>query len=177
MAPVPATGLATTTASGVGVQGGLGEWPPGRLWGWRRPNSRAGRRSRGRLCPTVQEHYCARRAGIAGGRAWTHGDRAASSAIASENKMKWNSVTIHAKFAPISREIRESACLTECEAFANAQHNVAKFTPIRGRRQCIPHIHTGRSLSTSLTRNPLPASTPTQRGAAAGRGPDAWGAV
>ena len=36
---------------------------------------------------------------IACGRAWPHGDRAASSAIALENEVKRNSVTIHAKFA------------------------------------------------------------------------------
>ena len=43
-----------------------------------------------------------------------------------------------ANFAPTSREIRESACPTESEAFANAEHNVANFARIWGRRQCIP---------------------------------------
>ena len=41
--------------------------------------------------------------------------------------MKGNNVPIHAKFARTWREIRESACLAESEAFANAQHNVANF--------------------------------------------------
>ena len=125
--PPPPQGLRRPRGLGRGVHGGLQEWPPGRLRGRRRPTSRARPGSRGGLCPTVQEHQCARPGGIACGRAWLHGDREASSAMAPENDMKGNSVTIHAKFARNSCEICESACLTEYEAFANAQHNLAKF--------------------------------------------------
>ena len=76
----------------------------------------ARRRSRGQLCPTVPEHQCARPGRIACGRAWPHGDRAASSAIAPENERKWNSVTIHAKFARNLREIR--VCMPSSSAGA-----------------------------------------------------------
>ena len=127
MAPVPTMGFATTTGSGaVGARGAPGMAAgasTGLAAGRRRPNSRARGRSRG---PTVQEQQCAWPGGIACGRAWSHGDRAASIAIAPESD-KWNSVTIHAKFTRTSREIRESACLTESEAFANVQHSVAKL--------------------------------------------------
>ena len=113
-------------------------------------------------------------------RAWPHRDRAANNAIAPEND-KWNSVIIHAKFARTSREIRESACLTESEAFANAQRSVSKFA--RTSREfgvednAYLTFRRSRSLSTSLCWTPLCASNRAQRGAAAERGPGAWGAV
>ena len=95
VAPVPATGFATTTGSAAGGAGGAAGM---RLREWRRPNSRARRGSRGGLCPTVQWHQCARPAGNACGRAWPW-DRAASSAIALENEMTGNySCRLRAKF-------------------------------------------------------------------------------
>ena len=111
MAPVPATGFATTTSGTVGAGGAAGRtagmagassWvaadvAPAELEGTSKVT-----------WAVVEEHRCARPGGIAWARAWPHRDRAASSAIAPEND-KWNSVTIHAKFARNSREVRESA--------------------------------------------------------------------